>query len=102
MRYGSQSFPPSDASSSGVLLAHDMLAYDDLRTGRLVIPVPLALRSGRAYHFVCKKNQQKHTHVQGFRVWLKQEVTALDWRKIEGRRSRLTRIAITQHPGEAR
>ena len=35
---------------AGVLLAHDVLAYDDLRTGRLVIPVELALRSGRAYH----------------------------------------------------
>jgi len=87
---------------TGVLLAHDVLAYDDLRTGRLVIPVPLALRSARAYHFVCAKSRQKHAHVQAFRAWIKQEVAAFDWRKIEGRRSRLTRIAITQHPGEAR
>jgi len=39
-----------DAASegAGVLLAHDLLAYDDLRTGRLIIPVALALSSGRA------------------------------------------------------
>jgi LysR family glycine cleavage system transcriptional activator len=70
---------------TGVLLAHDVLAYDDLRTGRLVIPVPLALRSGRAYHFVCAKSRQEHAHVQAFRAWIKQEVAALDWRKIEGK-----------------
>src|SRR5262249_21337829 len=43
-----------DAASegAGVLLAHDLLAYDDLRTGRLIIPVALALPSGRAYYLV--------------------------------------------------
>jgi DNA-binding transcriptional LysR family regulator len=38
---------------AGVLLAFDALAYDDLRTGRLVAPVDLALTSGRCYSFVC-------------------------------------------------
>ena len=74
-----------------MLLAHDVLAYDDLRTGRLVIPVPLALRSGRAYHFVCAKSRQEHAHVQAFRAWIKQEVAALDWRKIEGKPNILER-----------
>jgi LysR family glycine cleavage system transcriptional activator len=67
---------------AGVLLAHDVLAYDDLRTGRLVIPVEFALRSGRAYHFVCAKSRRQHPHVQAFRTWVKQEVTALDWRQV--------------------
>src|SRR5262249_3322968 len=31
---------------AGVLLAHDLLAYDGLRTGHLIIPVALALPSG--------------------------------------------------------
>src|SRR5262245_48068493 len=34
---------------AGVLLTHDLLAYDDLRSGRLVIPVALALPSSRAW-----------------------------------------------------
>ena len=67
---------------AGVLLAHDVLAYDDLRTGRLVIPVEFALRSGRAYHFVCAKSRRQHPHVQAFRTWVKQEVAALDWRQV--------------------
>ncbi len=36
---------------AGVLLAHDALAYDDLRTGRLVAPFDLTLPSGRCYLF---------------------------------------------------
>jgi LysR family glycine cleavage system transcriptional activator len=64
---------------AGVLLAHDVLAYDDLRTGRLVAPFELTLRSGRAYYFVCADNRQDRRHVQAFRDWIKHEVAALDW-----------------------
>ncbi|SEF13070.1 LysR family transcriptional regulator, glycine cleavage system transcriptional activator [Rhizobiales bacterium GAS191] len=64
---------------AGVLLAHDVLAYDELRTGRLAIPFGLTLRSGRAYHFVCAKRRQDHPNVQALRTWIKQEVAALDW-----------------------
>jgi LysR family transcriptional regulator, glycine cleavage system transcriptional activator len=64
---------------AGVLLAHDVLAYDDLRTGRLVIPFALTLRTGRAYHFVCPKQDRDRPVVQAFRAWLKEEVAALDW-----------------------
>ena len=70
---------------AGVLLARDVLAYDDLRTGRLVIPVEFALRSGRAYHFVCPKSRKEHSHVQAFWSWIKQEVAALDWKQVKGR-----------------
>src|ERR1700730_1355366 len=64
---------------AGVLLAHDVLAYDDLRTGRLVIAVEFALRSDRAYHFVYPKSRREHPNVQAFRTWIKQEIAALDW-----------------------
>jgi len=64
---------------AGVLLAHDLPAYDDLRTGRLVIPVRLALSTGRAYHFICPKSRSDRPHVQAFRAWVKQEFAALDW-----------------------
>ena len=66
---------------AGVLLAHDALAYDDLRTGRLVAPFDLALPSGRCYAFVCPKKRRESANVQAFRAWLRGEVAALDWSK---------------------
>ncbi|MFI5014723.1 MAG: transcriptional regulator GcvA [Hyphomicrobiales bacterium] len=64
---------------AGVLLAHDVLAYDELRTGRLAIPFKLTLGSGRAYHFVCSRRRQDHPNVRAFRAWINQEMAALDW-----------------------
>jgi LysR family glycine cleavage system transcriptional activator len=69
------------AEGAGVLLAFDALAYDDLRTGRLVMPFDLALPSGRCYAFVCPKKWRDAANVQVFRVWLRQEAVALDWIK---------------------
>ena len=66
---------------AGVLLAHDVLAYDELRTGRLIAPFALTLPTHRAYHFVCARRRQDHPNVQAFRAWIKQEVAALDWDK---------------------
>ena len=66
---------------AGILLAHDVLAYDDLRTGRLVVAFPLSLRSSRAYHFVCLRRREQHPHVQAFRAWIKQEAAALDFER---------------------
>ena len=67
---------------AGVLLAHDLPAYDDLRTGRLVIPVRLTLGTGRAYCFVCPKNRADRPHVQAFRAWLRDELATIDWKQI--------------------
>src|SRR5882757_1459980 len=66
---------------AGVLLAHDVLAYDELRTGRLIAPFELTLPTHRAYHFICTKRRQDHPNVQAFRAWIKQEVAALNWDK---------------------
>jgi LysR family transcriptional regulator, glycine cleavage system transcriptional activator len=63
----------------GVLLAHDVLAYDELRTGRLVVAFPRVLPSGRAYYFICPKRREQHPPVQAFRAWIKQEAAALDF-----------------------
>lgn len=63
----------------GVLLANDILAYDALRTGQLVVASPPVLRSGRAYYLVYPKDQQDRSTVQAFRTWIRQEVSALDW-----------------------
>src|SRR5262245_25110964 len=76
-----------DAASegAGVLLAHDLLSYDDLRSGRLIIPVALPIASGRAYYVVCPKHRSIVPQVQAFRDWIKQEVAALDWAPIRGK-----------------
>ncbi len=67
---------------AGVLLAHGMLAHDDLRTGRLVIAVRLVVPTGRAYNFVCPKSRSERPQVQAFRAWIRQELAAIDWRMV--------------------
>jgi LysR family glycine cleavage system transcriptional activator len=66
---------------AGVLLAFDALAYDDLRTGRLVKPFALSLPSGRCYSFIYPKKRREAANVKAFRAWLRDEVAALDWGK---------------------
>ena len=70
---------------AGALLAHDLLAYDDLRTGRLIIPVAQPISSNRAYYVVCPKHRSTVPQVRAFRDWIKQEVAALDWTTIRGK-----------------
>jgi LysR family glycine cleavage system transcriptional activator len=64
---------------AGVLLAHDVLAYDELRTGRLIAPFTLTLNTRRGYHFVCPRRQQDHPKVHAFRAWIREEVALIDW-----------------------
>jgi LysR family transcriptional regulator, glycine cleavage system transcriptional activator len=78
-----------DATSegAGVLLVTSILAYDLVRSGRLIVPVPLAVRSGRAYHLVRPKRARERAQgraperpqVRAFVDWLKSEFAALDW-----------------------
>jgi LysR family glycine cleavage system transcriptional activator len=63
---------------AGVLLATDALAYDDLRTGRLIRPFNLILPTGRCYAFVCLRGSQDQANIQAFRAWLGQEIAAVD------------------------
>ena len=72
------------SEGAGALLAHDVLAYDDLRTGHLVVPVPLVLPSGRAYHFLCPRRRTDAPQVRAFGDWVKQEMAGLDWTKVRG------------------
>ena len=62
---------------AGVLLTHAILAYDDLRRGRLVMPIKFTVPSGRAYYFVYPKAKQTQRNVQGFRSWLHSETRSL-------------------------
>jgi LysR family glycine cleavage system transcriptional activator len=67
---------------AGVLLTYDTLAYDDLRSGRLVIPFKLVLPSGRAFHVVWPSGRKPSPAADAFRLWVKKEMAALDWRQI--------------------
>ncbi len=69
------------------MLAHDALAYDDLRTGRLIMPFDLTLPSGRCYAVVCLKKRREAANVRAFRAWFRQEADAFD------RSKRATRAA---------
>ena len=71
---------------AGVLLVHDLLAYDDLRTGRLVIPVELFISAGRGYHFVCPRRRQDSPNTLAFRSWIRREAAAVDWSSLTKRR----------------
>ena len=62
---------------AGVLLTFDALAYDDLRTGRLVMPFALTLPSRRCYAFICPRERREFANVRAFRAWLREEVAAL-------------------------
>lgn len=65
---------------AGVLLTHAILAYDDLRRGRLVMPSDVVLPSRRAYHFVCRRGDENRRNVRALRDWLRQEIGRLDLR----------------------
>ena len=73
------------SQNAGVLLAHDLLAYDDLRTGRLVIPIALALPAGRTWYFVCPRSGRDRPQVEAFRRWIKEELAAVDKSIMRGR-----------------
>jgi LysR family transcriptional regulator, glycine cleavage system transcriptional activator len=70
-----------DAASegAGVLLAQNILAYDHVRSGQLVIPVALALSPGRAYYLVHPRRGGERPQIEIFSRWLKDEFAALDW-----------------------
>lgn len=70
------------AEGAGVLLTHDIMAYDDLRTGRLIIPVKFALPAGRTFCLVWAKGRKPTPAAESFRRWIKAEADALDWRGI--------------------
>lgn len=63
---------------AGILLAHTILAHDDLSCGRLVRPFKSTVCSGRAYYFVCPKMKEKQPNLQLFRDWLHAEAGRLD------------------------
>ena len=64
---------------AGVLLASDVLAFDELRTGRLVMPFDIRMPSGRVYCVVAPKRLQDRPAVRAFRDWAKAEAASMRW-----------------------
>ncbi len=62
---------------AGVLLAHKALAYDDLRTGRLVAPFQVEATADRAFYLVCPRGHEAHPKISAFRTWIRDELDRL-------------------------
>ena len=59
---------------AGLLLAYNVLAADDLRTGRLVSPFPVAIEMRRSFHIVCPSGHETRANIAAFRTWIKGEM----------------------------
>jgi len=58
-------------AGAGVALSYKLIASDDVRSGRLVIPFgPELPISERAYHFVCLRGHETRPNVRAFRDWI--------------------------------
>ena len=64
---------------AGLLLTHHILAYDDLRAGRLLAPFATKLPTERSYYFVSQKTKAAKDKIQILRHWLLQEIGSLDF-----------------------
>jgi len=62
------------AEGAGMLLAHDILAQDDLNSGRLIAPFHLILPTGRGYHLVYPQTAAGADNLVAFVDWIKDEM----------------------------
>ena len=62
---------------AGVLLAHDILAHDELRAGRLVSPFAHSMATGRGYYLVYPEAAAERANVAAFREWALKEIRAM-------------------------
>ena len=62
------------AEGAGILLAQDIHAHDDLRSGRLVVAFDMPFRPGRAYNLVYPDHPANPETVAAFAEWVKEEV----------------------------
>ncbi len=63
---------------AGLLLAHSIMAHDELRAGRLVMPLPLVLRARRSFYLVAPRSPRLRPALAAFRDWLHAEVVQMD------------------------
>ncbi len=60
-------------SGLGVVLARASLSGSDVAAGRLVAPLPLALRSSARYRFLCQKGAETRPQIAAFLDWVLSE-----------------------------
>lgn len=65
------------AQGAGVLLAHNIMAHDDLQSGRLVSPIDLTIKSGRGYFLVGPEGMDERPAVAKFHAWILEEIDAM-------------------------
>jgi LysR family glycine cleavage system transcriptional activator len=61
-------------AGQGVALSTDVLAHRLLGEGRLVRPFALEMPTPLAYHWVCRRGDEKRAAVAAFRDWLFREM----------------------------
>jgi LysR family glycine cleavage system transcriptional activator len=66
------------AQGAGVLLAHNIMAHDDLQSGRLVSPIDLNIKSGRGYFLVGLEGVEERPSVAKFHAWILEEIEAME------------------------
>lgn len=62
---------------AGVLLAPKVLALDDVRIGRLVMPFELTIGTNRAFHIVCPEGHETRPKIAAFCAWILEETARL-------------------------
>ena len=60
----------------GVMLANDVLAHDDLASGRLVRPISASMRTDKSYCILTSRDASDRPELIAFRNWLKNEFAA--------------------------
>ena len=63
---------------AGLLLTQNILAYDDLQSGRLVMPFDVTLPSGRSYFFVYPKSKEHDDKIKALHAWVMDEVARME------------------------
>jgi LysR family glycine cleavage system transcriptional activator len=62
----------------GIVMAQRAFVEDDLRTGRLVAPLPLRVRTGSAYYLAYPKAGQDSPLIRAFEDWIVRETAQME------------------------
>jgi len=62
----------------GIVMAQRAFVEDDLRTGRLVAPLPLRVNTQRSYYLAYPRAQQDSPLIKAFEQWIVQETAQME------------------------
>jgi LysR family glycine cleavage system transcriptional activator len=62
----------------GIVMAQRAFVDDDLRTGRLLAPLPLRVRTGSAYYLAYPDAREASPLIQAFEAWMVQETELME------------------------